>query len=107
MNSRPHNGFTLIEVIVTAVIVVILSGVAIPNYIGYINQTRQDAVESLAATVAIAANTHWRKNKTVPTLSGLGINYDATKYTVTVNNPTDSVKVIRIGGTETKTISFK
>ena len=107
MNIRPDRGFTLVEVIVTAVIVVILSGVAIPNYIGYINQTRRDAVEGLAATAAVAANSHWRKTNTVPTLVSLGITYDATKYTITVNNPTDSVKVVRVGGTETKTISFK
>lgn len=107
MNIRSDRGFTLVEVIVTAVIVAILAGVAIPNYLGYVTQTRQDAVNGLAETVGAAANSQWRKSATVPTLASLGITYDATKYTITVNTPTDSVKVIRIGGTETKTVTFK
>ena len=39
-SSRNRQGFTLVEVIVVAVIVAILSAVAVPLYLGYINSAK-------------------------------------------------------------------
>jgi len=47
-----NKGFTLVEVIVVAVIVLILAAVAIPLYNGYINDSRLASVENVAGTVA-------------------------------------------------------
>jgi prepilin-type N-terminal cleavage/methylation domain-containing protein len=47
-------GFTLVEVIVVAVIVMILAAVAIPMYVGYVNDSRKAAAENIAGSVAAA-----------------------------------------------------
>ncbi len=107
MHFRSDQGFTLVEVIVTAVIVVILAAVAIPNYIGYVAQTRQDAVDGLAETVAAAANSHWRKTASVPTLASLGITYDSTKYKITVGTTTVSCSTKTVTPVRFKSVSYK
>jgi len=53
---RRGRGFTLIEVLVTSVIVAILAAIAVPLYSGFLSQQRQSAVKSLAETAAIQAN---------------------------------------------------
>jgi len=54
-----NKGFTLVEVIVVAVIVLILAAVAIPLYNGYIDDSRMSVAENTAASMAnaiVAAN---------------------------------------------------
>jgi prepilin-type N-terminal cleavage/methylation domain-containing protein len=51
---KNNKGFTLVEVIVVAVIVLILAAVAIPLYQGYITDSRQSAVENAAGSIASA-----------------------------------------------------
>lgn len=47
-----NKGFTLVEVIVVAVIVLILAAVAIPLYNGYIQDSRAGSVENAAGAIA-------------------------------------------------------
>jgi prepilin-type N-terminal cleavage/methylation domain-containing protein len=51
---RNNKGFTLVEVIVVAVIVLILAAVAIPLYNGYIRDSRASTASSVAGTIASA-----------------------------------------------------
>jgi prepilin-type N-terminal cleavage/methylation domain-containing protein len=85
-------GFTLVEAIVTAVILAILSAVAIPMYSGFINDQRQTTVDNLAETAAAAANAYVRRTgdstSTTNIISNMNLYYDHSKYTVTV--PGDS-----------------
>jgi type IV pilus assembly protein PilA len=54
--AKKQNGFTLVEVIVVSVIVAILAAVAIPLYIGYINDSAQNVANNEAANFANAVS---------------------------------------------------
>ena len=49
-----RKGFTLIEVLVVAVIVAILAAVAIPAYSGYIQSSKERVAANVAGTIASA-----------------------------------------------------
>jgi type II secretory pathway pseudopilin PulG len=83
------SGFSLIEAVVTAVIMVILATVAIPLYVGYIRDQRQQTVNNLAETAAAAANAYFRRTGTNPnnsTIDVLQLYYDNSKYSITIPN---------------------
>ncbi len=52
--NRKQKGFTLVEVIVVAVIVAVLAAVAIPLYNGYIRDSRNNVCQNTAASIASA-----------------------------------------------------
>lgn len=52
MKKHQNKGFTLVEVIVVAVIVAVLAAVAIPLYTNYVNDARQGVVDNAAASAA-------------------------------------------------------
>lgn len=49
---KNQKGFTLVEVIVVAVIVAVLAAVAIPLYMGYIRDSRVNVCQNTAASIA-------------------------------------------------------
>ena len=51
---KNNKGFTLVEVIVVAVIVLVLAAVAIPLYNGYIKDSRRNVASNNAASMASA-----------------------------------------------------
>lgn len=57
MHRNGNKGFTLVEVIVVSVIVAILAAVAIPIYIGYINDSAMNVANNEAQNFATAVST--------------------------------------------------
>ncbi len=65
---KNQKGFTLVEVIVVAVIVAVLAAVAIPLYNGYIRDSRFNVAQNTAGTVASACAATFQQNPVnVPT----------------------------------------
>lgn len=49
---KNQKGFTLVEVIVVAVIVAVLAAVAVPLYLGYVRDSRTNVCQNNAGTIA-------------------------------------------------------
>lgn len=52
LSKKIQRGFTLVEVIVVAIIVAALAGVAIPMYTSYVSSSRTNAAANAAGSVA-------------------------------------------------------
>jgi prepilin-type N-terminal cleavage/methylation domain-containing protein len=68
-----RKGFTLIEVLVVAVIVAILAAVAIPAYNAYIKNSKEKVALNFAATVAQSAGTFYSQSQTTPGYADLNV----------------------------------
>jgi prepilin-type N-terminal cleavage/methylation domain-containing protein len=95
-----NRGFTLIEAIVTSVIMVILAAVAIPIYTGYIKDQQQSTVNNLAETAAAAANAYLRRTGSDPTdgnqtpnTAPLNLYFNATNYSISVTGASNTITV--------------
>lgn len=104
--KKNKKGFTMVEGIVIAVIVAILSAIAIPIYNGYIQDSQQDSVDNLAETAAAAANS-WvrRKDENSMNIDLLDLKYDNTKYSISLDKGSDEITVSGHG--KTKTVSYQ
>ena len=106
-----EKGFTLVEAVVVAVIILILAGVAIPIYLGFVSDARQNTVDNLAETAAAAANTFYRKTgSTNFTDSDLDLHYDDSKYDVDVATGNQTVTVSEkdgAGSNKFKIVSYQ
>ena len=71
---KSNKGFTLVEVIVVAVIVLILAAVAIPLYNGYMRDSRQAVAESTAGAIASALSAVAQSNL-ITTAAGITTAY--------------------------------
>ncbi len=102
-----RKGFTLIEVLVVAVIVAVLAAVAIPAYNGYISNTKRDVAKNLAATIASEAAVAYAQTGTV-TLSNLSAYQsvvDNADLTPTASG-SDGVTVTHNTTSEAATVKF-
>ena len=93
--SRRRNGFTLIEVMITVVIIAILASIAIPSYNRYVIRAKRSAAQAQMMEIAnrqqqfLLANRSYA-DKTALTASGYSLpaevaaNYD---YTITLSAP--------------------
>jgi type IV pilus assembly protein PilA len=89
-NSRKEKGFTLVEVIVVAVIVAVLAAVAIPLYMGYIHDSRLNVCNNIGGSVASAAGAtvqqgKWNSSFETNYTSGTPVNFPAVDSTAPPN----------------------
>jgi prepilin-type N-terminal cleavage/methylation domain-containing protein len=96
-------GFTLVEAIVVAAILAILSAVAIPSYTNYVRSQKREVARGIAQSGAAAANIYFRRTGNPPPDSA-SLNLflsDPARYTVAiqgnfivvtdVSNPADTL----------------
>ncbi|MBN2772026.1 MAG: prepilin-type N-terminal cleavage/methylation domain-containing protein [Spirochaetes bacterium] len=65
--KKMRKGFTLIEVLVVAVIVAVLAAVAIPAYNAYIRGSKEKVAINFAGTIASSAATYYAQSQVYPT----------------------------------------
>lgn len=69
---KNNKGFTLVEVIVVAVIVLVLAAVAIPLYTSYVRDSRIAAASNIAGSIATTLGTVVSQNGVYPQLNAVG-----------------------------------
>ena len=94
-----RKGFTLIEVLVVAVIVAILAAVAIPAYNGYIKSSKERVATNTSATVAAAMAAYYSEYQN-PNLTRAGMvtratyaGYDGGVLQLGTNAGTNDIKL--------------
>jgi len=85
-----RKGFTLIEVLVVAVIVAILAAVAIPAYNAYIRNSKEKVALNFAATVAQSAGTYYSQSQVAPSVGALNVK-SPSGYTASIAGTTVTV----------------
>lgn len=62
-NNRPNSGFTLIEVLIVTVAIGILSAIAIPTWLGFVNQQRTTSAQNTALTLLRDAQVNAKRER--------------------------------------------
>jgi prepilin-type N-terminal cleavage/methylation domain-containing protein len=86
MRKKSQKGFTLVEVIVVAVIVAVLAAVAIPLYLNYIQDSRLNAVTNAAGSVCSFAGACINSGGTIGG-GGAGVAITCSANTTTIMGP--------------------
>ena len=101
-------GFTLMEILLTSVVVGIMATVAIPAYVRTVENGRQSQAETILRTIRAAELTHWNLHDTFTT-SWVELNIDtppARDFTYTlVSADTDDFLARAVGTTASYTIT--
>jgi type IV pilus assembly protein PilE len=63
-SARSHTGFTLVELMITVVIVSILAAIAIPSYSTYVQKSRRTEAKSALLTMASLEERYFSTNNT-------------------------------------------
>lgn len=81
--QRPHSmsGFTLIELMVTVIIIGILAAIAVPAYNNYVTQTRAVAGVSPLADVRVRMEQYFQDNRSYSDGAGCGASMPANTST--------------------------
>jgi prepilin-type N-terminal cleavage/methylation domain-containing protein len=107
---RNQKGFTLVEVIVVAVIVAVLAAVAIPLYMGYIKDSRIDVGNNVAGTISSACGASTQQGLVAgaaPFAAGTFVSPDhpAAPLTITFTGQNTANNVITIPNSYTAIIT--
>ncbi|KQQ97066.1 type IV pilin protein [Massilia sp. Leaf139] len=93
---KTQAGFTLIELMITVVIVGILSAIAVPTYGSYILRTRLTDAYSGLAGVQPAAEQHWANTNTYTGFANMPANTE--NFTFSLADANDSTYTVTATG---------
>lgn len=91
-------GFTLIEIMITVVIVGILTAIVFPNYSRYVVRTRLGDAYSALAGAQPAAEQYWSNNRKYTGMSSAVLPANTDYFTFTINNDTATTYTITATG---------
>jgi type IV pilus assembly protein PilE len=91
MKRKNEQGFTLVEVIVVAVIVAVLAAVAIPLYNGYIRDSRTNVCQNNAATIASTFTAKIAQNAAYATTAAAASGTSVSVPSETAGGPTSNI----------------
>lgn len=94
--SRKSQGFTLLEVMITVVIVGILSAIALPAYTSYVTRSRLTEAFTALAAVQPQAEQFWASNRTYEDFNR--VPSDTANFTFALSNDTASTYTITATG---------
>lgn len=65
-NPQTHSGFTLIELMITVVIIAILAAIALPSYQNYIKSTNVKAAQTDLISLSLVFENYYQRNLSYP-----------------------------------------
>ena len=75
LNTKSHQGFTLVEMMITVAIIGILAAIAVPAYSNYVERARVSAAISDIATMSVQIEHYFVENRFYPdTLADVKLN---------------------------------
>jgi general secretion pathway protein G len=66
LNTKFHQGFTLVEMMITVAIIGILAAIAVPAYSNYVERARVSAAISDIATMSVQIEQYFVENRVYP-----------------------------------------
>jgi type IV pilus assembly protein PilE len=109
-NVRSHQGFTLVELMITVVIVSILASIAIPSYTSYIQKSRRTDAKSALLNLASLEERYFSTNNTYTNLptnlgytaaAGVAFPVGSGYYNITTLNATAALPPANAGAVGT------
>jgi prepilin-type N-terminal cleavage/methylation domain-containing protein len=114
LKGSTSSGFTLAEVITVAVIIGILSAVAIPMYTGMVKSQRKEVAKNICQSTAVSANIYYRRYGTGPICATtadcvplLGIFLpDSSKYILSISAESVTVQDVSLDAGDAVSVSY-
>lgn len=104
---KKQSGFTLIELMITVVIISIISAVALPTYRQYIITSRLTEAFSALSSAQAAAEQFWSNNRTyVGFNTANGLPAATTNFTYALSNATTSTFTLTATGVSNTVVGF-